>query len=49
VNTRIKVGSIEKETSYPTKIISQKVYKSYPAADKLVALYLKANSSQVIR
>jgi hypothetical protein len=49
VNTRIKVGSIEKETSYPTKIISQKVYKSYPAADKLVGLYLKSNSSQVIR
>lgn len=49
VNTRVKIGSIEKETTYPSTIRQPKQFASYPAADLLIKPYLKSNSSQLVR
>jgi hypothetical protein len=49
MNKRVKVGSIETETSYPTSQQPIKQFHSYPTADLLIKPYLKSNSSQVIR
>ena len=49
VSTRVKIGSIEKETTYPFTPRPSKEFASYPTADLLIKPYLKSNSSQLVR
>jgi hypothetical protein len=49
VSTRIKIGSIEQDTIYPTTPRQAKQFASYPTADLLISPYLKSNTSQVVR
>jgi len=49
VSTRVKIGQIEKEITYPTQSRPAKQFASYPAADSLLKRYLKSTSSMVVR
>lgn len=49
MSTRVKIGSIEKETNFGYNSRRADMFASYPTADLLVKPYLKSNSAQVIR
>jgi hypothetical protein len=49
VSTRIKVGSIEKETNFAPNSQRNDMFASYPTADLLMKPYLKSNSGYLVR
>jgi hypothetical protein len=49
VSSRVKVGSIEKETNFGYNSRRADLFASYPTADLLIKPYLKSNPTQVIR
>lgn len=49
ISTRVKIGSIEKETNFASNSKRSDMFASYPTADLLIKPYLKSNSSQLVR